>query len=93
MILLALNQMHIAGCDYAVMEVSSHSLALKRVHGLHFSFAVFTNITPEHLDFHRDFENYVKAKKILFDELPLSSSAIYNSDELHSVDVIKIIKD
>lgn len=84
-----LNQMHIAGCDYAVMEVSSHSLALKRVHGLHFSFAVFTNITPEHLDFHLDFDNYIKAKKILFDELPLSSSAIYNNDELHSVDVIK----
>ena len=84
-----LNQMHIAGCDYAVMEVSSHSLALKRVHGLHFSFAVFTNITPEHLDFHRDFENCVRAIKILFDELPLASSAIYNSDELHSVDVIK----
>jgi UDP-N-acetylmuramoyl-L-alanyl-D-glutamate--2,6-diaminopimelate ligase len=84
-----LNQMHLGGCDYAVMEVSSHSLALKRVHGLHFSFAVFTNITPEHLDFHRDFENYVKAKKILFDELPLSSSAIYNSDELHSIDVIR----
>ncbi|MBE0571820.1 MAG: UDP-N-acetylmuramoyl-L-alanyl-D-glutamate--2,6-diaminopimelate ligase [Ignavibacteriaceae bacterium] len=84
-----LSQMHIAGCDYSVMEVSSHSLALKRVHGLHFSFAVFTNITPEHLDFHRDFENYVKAKKTLFDELPLSSSAIYNSDELHSIDVIR----
>lgn len=84
-----LNQMHIAGCDYAVMEVSSHSLALKRVHGLHFSFAVFTNITPEHLDFHRNFENYVKAKKILFDELPVSSSALYNNDDLHSVDVIK----
>ena len=84
-----LNQMLTAGCDYAVMEVSSHSLALKRVRGLHFAFAVFTNITPEHLDFHRDFENYIKAKKILFDELPLSSSAIYNNDELHSVDVIK----
>jgi UDP-N-acetylmuramoyl-L-alanyl-D-glutamate--2,6-diaminopimelate ligase len=63
-----LNQMHNSGCDFAVMEVSSHSLALKRVHGLNFSFAVFTNITPEHLDFHRDFENYIKAK-ILFDEL------------------------
>ena len=84
-----LNQMYNSGCDYAVMEVSSHSLALKRVHGLDFSFAVFTNITPEHLDFHRDFENYIKAKKILFDELPLSSSAIYNNDELHSIDVIK----
>jgi len=84
-----LNQMLIAGCDFAVMEVSSHSLALKRVHRLHFAFAVFTNITPEHLDFHHNFENYVKAKKILFDELPLSASAIYNNDELHSVDVIR----
>jgi len=84
-----LYQMHNTGCDFAVMEVSSHSLAMKRVHGLNFSFAIFTNITPEHLDFHHDFENYIKAKKILYDELPLSSSAIYNGDELHSVDVIK----
>jgi UDP-N-acetylmuramoyl-L-alanyl-D-glutamate--2,6-diaminopimelate ligase len=84
-----LNQMQIAGCDYAVMEVSSHSLALKRVHGLHFSFGVFTNITAEHLDFHRDFESYLSAKKILFNTLPVSSSAIYNSDDLHSIDIIK----
>ena len=84
-----LNQMNIAGCDFSVMEVSSHSLALKRVHGLHFSFAVFTNLTPEHLDFHVDFENYLTAKKILFDTLPVSSSAIYNIDDLHSVDVVK----
>lgn len=84
-----LNQMYTAGCDFSVMEVSSHSLALKRVHGLHFSFAVFTNLTPEHLDFHVDFENYLTAKKILFDTLPVSSSAIYNSDDLHSIDVVK----
>ncbi len=84
-----LNQMQIAGCEFAVMEVSSHSLALKRVHGLHFSFGVFTNITAEHLDFHRDFESYLSAKKILFNTLPVSSSAIYNSDDLHSVDIIK----
>ena len=81
--------MHSGGCDFAVMEVSSHSLALKRVHGLHFAFAVFTNITAEHLDFHSDFGNYLSAKKILFDSLPVSSSAIYNADELHSIDVIK----
>jgi UDP-N-acetylmuramoyl-L-alanyl-D-glutamate--2,6-diaminopimelate ligase len=84
-----LSHMHREGCDFAVMEVSSHSLALKRVHGLHFVFAVFTNITAEHLDFHSDFGNYLSAKKILFDSLPISSSAIYNSDELHSIDVIK----
>jgi len=84
-----LNQMQIAGCDFSVMEVSSHSLALKRVHGLHFSFGVFTNITAEHLDFHRDFESYLSAKKILFSTLPVSSSALYNSDDLHSIDIIK----
>jgi len=84
-----LNRMQESGCEFAVMEVSSHSLALKRVHGLHFSFAVFTNITAEHLDFHSDFENYLNAKKILFDNLPLSSSVIYNADDLHSIDIIK----
>ena len=84
-----LRQMYDSGCEVAVMEVSSHSLVLKRVHDLHFSFAVFTNITPEHLDFHGDFQNYLEAKKILFDKLPASSSAIYNSDDVHSADIIK----
>ena len=84
-----LNQMYKAGCEFVVMEVSSHSLALKRVFGLKYSFAVFTNITAEHLDFHHDFENYLTAKKILFDGLPVFSSAIYNADDMHSVDVIK----
>jgi len=84
-----LNRMQESGCEFAVMEVSSHSLVLKRVHGLHFSFAVFTNITAEHLDFHSDFENYLNAKKILFDNLPLSSSVIYNADDMHSIDIIK----
>jgi UDP-N-acetylmuramoyl-L-alanyl-D-glutamate--2,6-diaminopimelate ligase len=87
-----LNQMYKSGCDFAVMEVSSHSLALKRVHGLNYSFAVFTNITPEHLDFHQDFGHYLTSKKLLFDNLPSSSSAIYNIDDLHSVDVIKDCK-
>lgn len=82
-------KMRKAGCDYAVMEVSSHSLALNRVYKIHFSSAIFTNITPEHLDFHGDFNNYLKAKKILFDMLPESSNVIFNSDDLHSVDLIK----
>lgn len=84
-----LKQMYTSGCEFAVMEVSSHSLALKRVHGLHFNYAVFTNITAEHLDFHSDFKTYLAAKKILFDTLPVSSSAIYNADDLHSVDIVK----
>jgi UDP-N-acetylmuramoyl-L-alanyl-D-glutamate--2,6-diaminopimelate ligase len=82
-------EMKQAGCEYAVMEVSSHSLALNRVHNIHFSSAVFTNITAEHLDFHNNFNNYLKAKKLLFDNLPASSTAIYNVDDLHSVDVIE----
>lgn len=82
-------EMKQAGCEYAVMEVSSHSLALNRVHNVHFSSAVFTNITAEHLDFHNNFNNYLKAKKLLFDNLPAGSTAIYNADDLHSVDVIE----
>jgi UDP-N-acetylmuramoyl-L-alanyl-D-glutamate--2,6-diaminopimelate ligase len=58
-----------AGCDHAVMEVSSHSLALKRVHGLGFQVAVFTNLTRDHLDFHGDMDRYFEAKRTLFDTL------------------------
>jgi UDP-N-acetylmuramoyl-L-alanyl-D-glutamate--2,6-diaminopimelate ligase len=58
-----------AGCDHAVMEVSSHSLALKRVHGLAFQVAVFTNLTRDHLDFHGDMDAYFAAKRVLFDTL------------------------
>ena len=83
-----LYRMYNEGCGYAVMEVSSHSLVLKRVYGLNFSSAVFTNITSDHLDFHVTFENYLSAKKILFDSLSSSSFAIYNSDDSHSKKLI-----
>jgi UDP-N-acetylmuramoyl-L-alanyl-D-glutamate--2,6-diaminopimelate ligase len=85
-------KMHNAGCQNAVMEVSSHALALKRVFDISFKGAIFTNITPEHLDFHKDFESYLKAKKILFDSLSDDSIAIYNSDDIHSADVIRDCK-
>lgn len=84
-----LNKMLSAGCNYVVMEVSSHSLSLKRVYNIDFNAAVFTNISAEHLDFHHDFEQYLEAKKILFANLPEGSFALYNADEIHSVDVIK----
>ena len=84
-----LQKMINAGCDNAVMEVSSHSLVLKRVHKIHFKSAIFTNISAEHLDFHSSFENYLSAKKILFDTLSENSFAIYNSDEIHNVDVLE----
>ncbi len=69
------------GCGYAVIEVSSHSLVLDRTYKLNFSGAVFTNITSDHLDFHKTFENYFSAKKILFDSLTESAFGVYNSDD------------
>jgi len=77
------------GCNYAVTEVSSHSLVLNRVAELNFSSAVFTNITSDHLDFHRTFENYLKAKKILFDSLDDSAFGVYNSDDPNTPELIK----
>lgn len=68
-------------CSYCAMEVSSHSLSLSRVHKLKFAAAIFTNITPEHLDFHNTFDEYVSAKKILFDNLEEDSFCVYNIDD------------
>lgn len=83
-----LLEMHNEGCDYAVMEVSSHSLVLNRVYGLNFAAGVFTNITSDHLDFHLNLENYLNAKKILFDSLGQSSFGLYNSDDKNSPTLI-----
>lgn len=69
------------GCSAAAMEVSSHALALRRVHGIEFSAAVFTNLTQDHLDFHRTMEDYFRAKKILFDGLSADAVAITNIDD------------
>jgi UDP-N-acetylmuramoyl-L-alanyl-D-glutamate--2,6-diaminopimelate ligase len=84
-----LYRMYKGGCNYAVMEVSSHSLVMNRVYGLNFSSAVFTNITSDHLDFHITFENYLSAKRILFDSLSSSSFAIYNSDDSQSKKLVE----
>jgi UDP-N-acetylmuramoyl-L-alanyl-D-glutamate--2,6-diaminopimelate ligase len=71
-----------AGVRHAVMEVSSHALALKRTHGIHFAAAVFTNLSQDHFDFHKDFEDYFAAKRILFDQIDRSrKSAIVNIDD------------
>ena len=78
-----------SGCSHAVMEVSSHSLSLNRVYGLDFSAAIFSNITSDHLDFHQNFDEYLKAKKILFDGLNGNSFAIINSDDKNSDKIIK----
>lgn len=81
-------QMLLEDCSHAVMEVSSHSLVLNRVYGLSFAGAVFTNITSDHLDFHLTFENYLNAKKILFDVLSTDSFAIINADDENSKKIV-----
>jgi len=71
-----------AGVRNAVMEVSSHALALKRTYGIHFAAAVFTNLSREHFDFHKDFEDYFAAKRILFDQIDRSRrTAVTNIDD------------
>lgn len=76
-----LAQMVDAGCEYAFMEVSSHSLAQQRVGGLEFAGGIFTNLTRDHMDFHGDMDNYLKAKKSFFDNLPRNAFAITNLDD------------
>ncbi|NTW54974.1 MAG: UDP-N-acetylmuramoyl-L-alanyl-D-glutamate--2,6-diaminopimelate ligase [Chlorobaculum sp.] len=70
-----------AGCRAAVMEVSSHALVLDRVHGLRFRAAAFTNLTPEHLDFHATMEEYAEAKRLIFDRLDDEGFAVVNADD------------
>lgn len=70
-----------AGCKYAFMEVSSHSVEQRRIAGLHFDGGVFTNITRDHIDYHITFENYLKAKKRFFDELDTDAFALTNLDD------------
>ena len=76
-----LAEMEQAGCVAAVMEVSSHALALSRVEGLEFRAAVFTNLTQDHLDYHSSMEEYFRAKKKLFDSLGPESLAVVNADD------------
>jgi UDP-N-acetylmuramoyl-L-alanyl-D-glutamate--2,6-diaminopimelate ligase/murE/murF fusion protein len=75
------RQMVDAGCKAAVMEVSSHALVLDRVHGLRFRAVVFTNLTPEHLDFHLTMGQYAEAKRLLFDRLDNAGFAVVNADD------------
>ncbi len=76
-----MREMVDAGCDYCFMECSSHAIVQQRIRGLHFTGVLFTNITHEHLDYHKTFVEYIRAKKMLFDGLPKSAFALVNIDD------------
>jgi UDP-N-acetylmuramoyl-L-alanyl-D-glutamate--2,6-diaminopimelate ligase len=76
-----LAKMASAGCSHVFMEVSSHAVVQHRITGLSFSGGIFSNITHDHLDFHKTFENYIKAKKGFFDMLPKTAFALVNVDD------------
>jgi UDP-N-acetylmuramoyl-L-alanyl-D-glutamate--2,6-diaminopimelate ligase len=81
MLNMLLAEMVKAGCDFAFMEVSSHSVDQKRIAGLKFAGGIFTNLTHDHLDYHKSFSNYLSAKKAFFDSLPPDSFALSNIDD------------
>lgn len=76
-----LDEMVEKGCDYCFMEVSSHAVVQHRIAGLKFSGAIFSNLTHDHLDYHKTFENYRDAKKAFFDGLQKSAFALTNADD------------
>ena len=73
-----------AGCTFAAMEVSSHACAQRRIAGLKFAGGVFTNLTRDHLDYHKTFQAYLEAKKMFFDALPADAFALVNADDSHA---------
>lgn len=90
---VSLNQlladMVAAGCDYAFMECSSHSIHQHRIGGLKFTGGIFTNLTRDHLDYHKTFENYRNAKKMFFDGLDASAFAITNLDDKNGMVMVQ----
>ena len=89
---MLLAKMVEAGCDYAFMECSSHAIAQKRIGGLIFAGGLFTNLTRDHLDYHKTFENYRDAKKKFFDDLPKGAFAITNADDKNGMVMVQNTK-
>ena len=87
-----LKKMVDAGCEYAFMEVSSHSVEQRRIAGLDFDGAIFTNLTRDHIDYHETFENYLKAKKRFFDDLKSEAFALTNLDDKNGMVMLQNTK-
>ncbi len=85
-----LNQMYKSGCEYVVMETSSQALVQNRLYGIHFDVAVFTNLTQDHLDYHKTMENYFAAKCLLFENC---DAAVINMDDDHGKQLAEMFKD
>ncbi|WP_423056446.1 UDP-N-acetylmuramoyl-L-alanyl-D-glutamate--2,6-diaminopimelate ligase [Alistipes indistinctus] len=81
-----------AGCDYCFMEVSSHSLVQHRTAGLTFVGGIFSNITHDHLDYHKTFAEYIRAKKLFFDGLPAGAFALTNADDRNGMVMVQNTK-
>ena len=87
-----LAQMVEAGCEYAFMEVSSHAIDQDRIAGLHFDGGIFTNLTQDHLDYHKTLANYRDAKKKFFDNLPATAFALTNLDDRNGMVMLQNTK-
>ncbi|MDR1259348.1 MAG: UDP-N-acetylmuramoyl-L-alanyl-D-glutamate--2,6-diaminopimelate ligase [Tannerellaceae bacterium] len=81
-----------AGCGYAFMEVSSHAIDQKRISGLSFDGGIFTNLTRDHLDYHKTVDNYLNAKKAFFDNLPAAAFALTNADDRNGLVMLQNTK-
>ena len=89
---MLLARMVEAGCEYAFMECSSHAIAQKRIGGLKFAGGIFTNLTRDHLDYHKTFENYRNAKKAFFDGLPKTAFTVTNADDKNGMVMVQNTK-
>ena len=84
-----LGRMADAGCQYAFMEVSSHAIAQKRISGLRFAGGIFTNLTRDHLDYHKTVDNYIRAKKKFFDDMPRDAFSLVNVDDKNGMVMVQ----
>jgi UDP-N-acetylmuramoyl-L-alanyl-D-glutamate--2,6-diaminopimelate ligase len=87
-----LQQMEQAGCTHVFMEVSSHAIHQHRIAGIHFAGGIFSNITHDHLDYHKTFDEYIRVKKSFFDALPAAAFALSNADDKRGVVMLQNCK-